>query len=169
MMLLVNERDCYMVFKVFYLENLSDCHMLAARLAPFLQTGDIIAFIGNLGTGKTEFCRSIIHALGYNEDVPSPTFNLVQVYEPEMNDQEKPAVWHMDLYRLEDENDVFELGIEDAFDSGITLIEWPEKMGKFLPPEHLKIHLELGDNENARLATFSGSEYWQKKLRELEV
>ncbi len=159
----------YMVFKEFYLENLSDCQKLASQLAPFLQTGDIIAFTGNLGTGKTEFCRSIIHALGYKEDVPSPTFNLVQVYEPEMDDMEKPAVWHMDLYRLEHENDVFELGIEDAFDSAITLVEWPEKMGKFLPPEHLQIHLTLGEGENTRLVTFGGSEYWQKRLRELEV
>ena len=117
--------------KEFYLEDLSKSRQLACRLAPMLKTGDILTFEGELGAGKTEFCRAIIHALGYNEDVPSPTFNLVQTYEPPHDDMARPAVWHMDLYRLEKPQDVFELGIEDGFDTAITLIEWPDRMGAY--------------------------------------
>ncbi len=161
--------NLHMIIKELYLKDLSACRTLAKKLAMLLKTGDIITLDGNLGTGKTEFCRAIIHALGYNEDVPSPTFNLVQVYEPELDDMETPAVWHIDLYRLENEEDVFELGIEDAFDTAVTLIEWPEKMGRFLPQEHLKINLKMAATEEARSITFAGGAYWQKKLGALEV
>lgn len=158
-----------MIFKDFYLKDLPTCRLLASRLAPLLKTGDIVTFTGGLGAGKTEFCRAIIHALGYDEDVPSPTFNLVQIYEPQLEDLKTPAVWHMDLYRLEDEEDVFELGIEDAFDSAVTLIEWPDKMGKFLPEDHLKIRLSMAEDQGARNISFSGGKYWQQKLAALEV
>lgn len=159
----------YMSFKEFYLKDLSACRALAKRLASTLQPGDIITFNGNLGAGKTEFCRSIIHSMGYDEDVPSPTFSLVQVYEPELDNIDMPTVWHLDLYRLESESDVFELGVEEAFDNAVTLIEWPEKMGENLPSGHLQIDLQMGDTENARIVKFSGNRYWQQKLGAFEA
>lgn len=158
-----------MVFKEFYLSDLAACRKLGASLAASLQTGDIVTLSGNLGAGKTELCRAIIHSMGYDEDVPSPTFNLVQVYEPDLEDIDTPAVWHMDLYRLENKSDVYELGIEDAFDTAVTLIEWPDRMGSILPPGHLKVHLETDETDNARRITFSGNEYWQRKLGAIEI
>tara|TARA_R110002096_G_scaffold309403_4_gene504013 strand:- start:44998 stop:45468 length:471 start_codon:yes stop_codon:yes gene_type:complete len=155
--------------KEFYLENLSKSRLLASRLSALLKTGDILAFEGNLGTGKTEFCRAIIHALGYDEDVPSPTFNLLQIYEPSIEDLKTPAVWHMDLYRLENAQDVFELGIEDGFDSAVTMIEWPERMGNYLPAEHLKITLSHGDNEGSRYISFDGDPSWEQRIKELKL
>lgn len=158
-----------MTLKEFQLDNLAKSRLLAGRLSALLETGDVLAFEGNLGAGKTEFCRAIIHALGYNEDVPSPTFNLVQTYEPALEDRKTPAVWHMDLYRLESPEEVFELGIEDGFDTAITLIEWPERMGRYLPQEHLKISLSTADKEGARNIVFSGGDYWKVRLREFDL
>ena len=155
--------------KKIYLENLSESRLLAGRLSAVLKTGDILTFEGELGAGKTEFCRAIIHGIGYNEDVPSPTFNLVQTYEPSTDDLLTPAIWHMDLYRLDRAEDVFELGIEDGFDSAVSLIEWPDRMGKYLPEEHLKIKLSHGDSEGSRYISFEGNAHWQERIKELEL
>ncbi len=149
--------------------DLPESQRLAVALSKCLKTGDVITFKGTLGAGKTEFCRSLIHALGYAEDVPSPTFNLVQIYEPPIEDQETPAVWHMDLYRLEEPEEIFELGIEEGFDTAISLIEWPDRMGKYLPQDHLKINLSVADDTDARSISFAGGKYWQQKLAVLEV
>lgn len=153
----------------FNLQNLEATRLFAAKLSKALKTGDIITFEGTLGAGKTEFCRSLIHAIGYNEDVPSPTFSLLQTYEPELEDHQKPAVWHLDLYRLESSDDVFELGIEDGFDTAITLIEWPDKMGSYLPDGHLKIKLSLGNDEGARNIKIICDDYWAVRLKDLKV
>lgn len=153
----------------FYLQNLDASRSLAGQFGKILKTGDIITFEGTLGAGKTEFCRAIIHALGYNEDVPSPTFSLLQTYEPSLDDLDTPAVWHLDLYRLEKSEDVFELGIEDGFDTAITLIEWPDKMGTYLPDEHLNVTLTMAKEEGARHIVFSCNEYWAHRLKDLVV
>lgn len=158
-----------MTLKEFHLENLAKSRLLAERLSILLKTGDILAFEGNLGAGKTEFCRAIIHGLGYDEDVPSPTFNLVQVYEPALDDLKTPSVWHMDLYRLESPEEVFELGVEDGFDTAVTLIEWPDRMGSYLPQEHLKISLTATEKEGVRNIVFNGGEYWKIRLKELDL
>ena len=155
--------------KEFYLEDLTKSRLLAGRLSTMLKTGDILTFEGTLGAGKTEFCRAIIHALGYQEDVPSPTFNLVQIYEPEIDDLNTPAVWHLDLYRLESARDVFELGIEDGFDTAVTMIEWPDRMGDYLPAEHLKIKLSHGDLDGSRNISFEGSPGWLDRIAGLEI
>ncbi|MBT5186520.1 MAG: tRNA (adenosine(37)-N6)-threonylcarbamoyltransferase complex ATPase subunit type 1 TsaE [Kordiimonadaceae bacterium] len=155
--------------KEFFLKDLVATRKLARELSSILNIGDILTFKGNLGAGKTEFCRAIIHALGYNEDVPSPTFNLVQIYEPQIDDIDTPSIWHMDLYRLDNPEDVFELGIEDGFDTAISLIEWPERMGKYLPSEHLQIFLSMDDIEGSRKISFEGSEYWRVRLNNLEL
>lgn len=152
-----------------YLQNLEASRALAGQLASILKTGDIITFEGTLGVGKTEFCRAMIHATGYHEDVPSPTFSLLQTYEPSLDDVLTPAIWHLDLYRLEKSEDVFELGIEDGFDTAITLIEWPEKMAPYLPETHLKITLSMAEEEGARHIKLSGNQYWALRLKDLDV
>lgn len=137
----------------------------AGRLAPHLRTGDVIAFDGSLGAGKTEFCRALIHALGYHEEVPSPTFNLVQIYSPSLDDLVTPIVWHMDLYRLEEPEEVFELGIEEAFDTAVTLLEWPSKMGSYLPAGFLTLRLEIENDGISRKLIALGDEVWKDRLK----
>jgi tRNA threonylcarbamoyl adenosine modification protein YjeE len=109
---------------------------LAARLAALARPGDLIALSGDLGAGKTSFARAFIGARGGGESVPSPTFTLVQTY-----DLPGGAVWHFDLYRLRVAEEAWELGIEDAFESGISLIEWPEWLGALLPGRRLVVAL----------------------------
>ena len=95
--------------------------LLAKELKPLLKKGDIIALYGTLGVGKTAFTRALIQSEIPYEEVPSPTFTLVQTYT--LNEGE---LFHFDLYRLETPEEVYELGIEDAFSDGISLIEWPD-------------------------------------------
>ena len=137
----------------------------AARFSPLLKSGDVVAFDGALGAGKTELCRAIIQALGFTDDVPSPTFTLVQTYEPTASmDPEIPTIWHMDMYRLEDPDEAFELGIEEAFATAVSLIEWPAKLGPHLPPGFLTLRLDIEANGRTRKLTVIGDAGWQARL-----
>ncbi len=157
------------IIKQLLLDNLSATRQLAEKLSALLKIGDIIGFEGNLGVGKTEFCRALIHGLGYKEDVPSPTFSLVQIYEPPMDDLKTAPVWHLDLYRLDQPQDVLELGIDDGFDTAITLIEWPDRMGRYLPDQHLQILLSMDDHEGGRKMIIRGDDHWKARLKELNL
>lgn len=140
---------------------------LAADVAARARGGDIIALSGPLGSGKTTFARFFIRArldAGADQDVPSPTFTLVETYQP----QTGPAIWHFDLYRLETQAEAHELGIEDAFADGIALIEWPERLGSLLPREHLGIALGAGSDQGARIATLSPSPGWVHRMAGLK-
>lgn len=115
----------------------------ARSLANHLHPGDVILLSGGIGAGKTHFARSLIHALqDPPEDVPSPTFTLVQVY-----DTPKGEVWHSDLYRLSDPDECVELGLTDAFETAICLVEWPDKLDDLTPDNALSIHLDTVDAE----------------------
>lgn len=133
--------------------------VLAARLAAIVRPGDVIALKGELGAGKTTFARAFIRAMGGTGEVPSPTFTLVQVYE-------LPAatVWHFDGYRLRDPGEAWELGIEDAFAEGISLIEWPERLGALLPTRRLEIALSPGPTPSARRAVIDAPGDWAGRL-----
>ena len=119
-------------------DALAETERLAQRLAPHVAPGDVIGLCGTLGSGKTAFARAFIRArLGRSaEEVPSPTFTLVQLYEHAAG-----AIWHFDLYRLDGPEDAYELGIEDAFAGAISLIEWPEKLGATMPADWLEVRL----------------------------
>jgi tRNA threonylcarbamoyl adenosine modification protein YjeE len=133
---------------------------LAARLAACARAGDVIALAGPLGSGKTSFARAFIRArLGHPVEVPSPTFTLVEIYEGA-----GPAIWHFDLFRLKAPEETWELGLEDALAEGITLIEWPERLGRLLPAERLVITLAFGPAEAARVATIDPSPAWSSRL-----
>lgn len=146
-----------------HLADESATQALAARIADILASGDIITLIGGLGVGKSVFARTVIRALGCtDEEIPSPTFSLVQTYFAG-----GLLVHHFDLYRLENEHDAQELGIDDAFAAGVSLIEWPDRLGAYLPLERLDIRLEIGDEEGHRYATLYAPDNWHARLREI--
>ena len=132
---------------------------LAERISRSAQLGDIIALRGDLGTGKTAFARAFIRSRGNSaEEVPSPTFTLVQVYPLH------PSIWHFDLYRLRSHEEAWELGIEEAFSEGISLIEWPERLGPLLPERRLELSLTFGDRPDARRVTAAAGGTWRARL-----
>jgi tRNA threonylcarbamoyl adenosine modification protein YjeE len=136
---------------------------LAARIAGLVRVRDTIALRGPLGSGKTSFARAFIRTLGTGaEEVPSPTFTLVETY----HFAGRPPIWHFDLYRLAAAEDVYELGIEEAWSEGVSLIEWPERIAALLPPERLDIALEPGAVRSARRATVDGSARWRGSLHD---
>ena len=121
---------------------------LGASLAACLVVGDVVCLWGPLGAGKTTLARGLIRALtSPDEEIPSPTFTLVQTYEGS-----RLALAHFDLYRLNRPEEVDELGLEDATDQGAAVIEWPERLGDRLPRDRLDIVLSIeGEGRGVRL------------------
>ncbi len=150
----------------FRLADLAATAALADALAQRARAGDVIALHGTLGAGKTAFARAFITArMPDVGDVPSPTFTLVQTY-----DMADPAIWHFDLYRLDKPDDALELGLDEAFNDAISLIEWPERLGPYLPRRALHLHLEFvgqGSGEGARIAHVTGAGDWPARLETL--
>ncbi|WP_164661525.1 tRNA (adenosine(37)-N6)-threonylcarbamoyltransferase complex ATPase subunit type 1 TsaE [Tropicibacter sp. Alg240-R139] len=119
---------------------------LAQRLAPLLRSGDCILLSGEIGSGKTFFARSLIQSLlSQPEDVPSPTFTLVQIYDTPMCE-----IWHSDLYRLSSIDEVEELGLIEAFETSICLVEWPDKLGELAPSDALSMHFVADPRNDAQ-------------------
>ena len=127
---------------------------MGARIAACLKRGDAVALSGDLGAGKTMLARGILEALGVTEPVPSPTFTLVQHY-----DTPRLAVDHFDLYRLEADSELDQLGLDDALTNGAALIEWPEKAGGRMPDDALHVELET-TGANSRRAKLYGPGRW---------
>lgn len=117
---------------------------------------------GQIGAGKTHFARALISArlarVGRHEDIPSPSFTLVQTYEADVE------IWHADLYRLSHPDEAIELGLDDAFETAICLIEWPERLAEYRPEGALVLQFELADHGRARQVTLQGSAAWQARL-----
>lgn len=135
---------------------------MAASLAPLLKTGDAVMLKGDLGAGKTFFARALVNALSKTpEEVPSPTFTLVQAYDlPEF------TLWHFDLYRLEKKQDILELGWLDARREGVVLAEWPERLGSLLPKDRLDISVSfIKNSDNSREIFLSPHGGWKDRLK----
>ena len=124
---------------------------LARALAPRLGAGDLVALSGGLGAGKSSFARALIAtrlaALGRAEEIPSPSFTLVQIY-----DLGAVELWHADLYRLGSIDEIAELGLEEAFETAICLVEWAERLGPSLPARRLELRLEFAAEGEGRRA-----------------
>lgn len=118
---------------------------LATKLAGVLRPGTVICLNGDLGAGKTLFTQSLAAALGVKGDVTSPTFNLLNIYKGNM------PVFHFDLYRLEQEYELEDIGFYDYAESpdGLVLIEWAEKFQACLPEDYINIEIRRTDEENA--------------------
>jgi tRNA threonylcarbamoyladenosine biosynthesis protein TsaE len=145
-----------------------DTARIAAAVARVARSGDVLALAGDLGSGKTAFARGFVRALaGAAEEVPSPTFTLVQSYAA----GDGRAIHHFDLYRIDDPEDAWELGIEEAFADGITLIEWPERLGRLLPSDRLEVRLDMppGGGASERRITLVAGPSWKDRLARLRT
>jgi tRNA threonylcarbamoyladenosine biosynthesis protein TsaE len=127
----------------------------AADLARVLRPGDTIALSGDLGAGKTSFARALIAALGWPGDVPSPTYTLVQSYEPP---DVRVPVWHVDLYRLAGADDADALGLYET--DAALIIEWPERLGNRLPADALRLTIS-GSGDAIRDLTWEAPPAWE--------
>jgi len=134
---------------------------LAAVMAPHLAAGHVIGLTGGLGAGKSVFARALIgarlHALGRPEEIPSPTYTLVQTY-----DVGGAELWHADLYRLGDLSELAEIGLEDAFGTAICVVEWADRLGPALPPGALILGLapEAADPDARRATLRAAGPAW---------
>ena len=132
----------------FDLPDLASVTQLAAKIAPLLKKGDVLQLEGDLGVGKTTFTRALITILAGKEiEVPSPTFTLVQQY-----DLPSFTLYHFDLYRLKNSNELLEIGLEQALTEGVTVLEWPQLAQAFLPADSLVMQLSFsGEGRQALL------------------
>lgn len=147
------------------LNSADETAALATKLGAHLKPGDCLLLNGPIGAGKTHFARSLIQSVLLTpEDVPSPTFTLVQTYDTEVGE-----LWHADLYRLSSLDEIEELGLTEAFDSAICLIEWPEKLGS-LTPNHalsLKLASDAGHEMVRHLTLEWTAPRWLEILRQI--
>lgn len=132
---------------------------LAGRIADHLAPGDVVTLTGTLGAGKTALARALIRHLGdAGQEVPSPTFTLVQTYALPGFD-----LWHFDLYRLSDPGEVDELGWDEVRSGGVALVEWPDRLGPLLPADRLAVALTIAA-EDVRHVTLTGHGAWAARL-----
>lgn len=141
-----------------------DTLALGAKIAAILRPGDCIALDGDLGTGKTTLARGVLQALGLGSDAPSPTFAIVQPYEPP---ETRIPVWHIDLYRIEQPEEIIELGLDEMRREVAMLIEWPDRLGERLWPDALRLHLGIesqsGGQTAARRLTAQVPSAWESR------
>lgn len=146
-----------------HLKDHAATEQLAKKISMLCKPGDTIALVGDIGSGKTTFARAFIRCfLGSEIDVPSPTFTIVQIYGDPPNE-----IWHCDLYRLTDPDEAIELGLEEAFENCIVLVEWPDRLGSILPPNALR--LSLKDNGVGRTVEMSGGRKEHHKIISLNA
>ncbi|MXP46819.1 tRNA (adenosine(37)-N6)-threonylcarbamoyltransferase complex ATPase subunit type 1 TsaE [Altererythrobacter luteolus] len=142
------------------LPDLAAMEAFGSRIADVLEPGDVVALNGGLGAGKTTLARAIIRALGHEGEVPSPTFTIIETYDP-------PAVSlpvvHADFYRLEDPREAEEIGLDDYRDGTALIAEWPENAGGFSHEAGcLSITLETADE--GRIAIVQRGQNWLSRL-----
>ena len=133
-------------------DSADETRAVAVALGELLAPGDLVLLVGDLGAGKTAFAQGLARGLGVEEPVTSPTFTIVQEYAGRL-----PVV-HVDVYRLDRLQDLYDLGLEEAGDRGVTVVEWGDLVEQAVPAEHLVVRIEPGaaDTERVLELTFHG-------------
>lgn len=126
--------------KIYHSKSERETIDIACQFSASLEDGDIVFLKGTLGAGKSVFARSVIQTLSQDPNliVPSPTFTLVQQY-----DTPQFPIWHFDLYRLEDPEEIYEIGWEDALSEGVLLVEWSERLAELTPQHFKSVSIEI--------------------------
>jgi tRNA threonylcarbamoyladenosine biosynthesis protein TsaE len=150
---------------------------LGLRLGELLQGGELILLDGQLGTGKTTFTQGLAKGLGITENINSPTFTLLKEYasQPQTGistrdlSYRRPALYHFDFYRLDDPDEIVDLGFEDYFfDDGVSVIEWAEKAGSFWPEEHLNVRFKIMSETKRGMLFIATGEHYSELLRQFQ-
>lgn len=143
-----------------------DTARFAADVSRGLRAGDTLLLSGPVGAGKTHFARHLIQSLlSEAEDVPSPTFTLVQTYETVAG-----PLWHADLYRITSTHEIEELGLAEAFENHICIVEWPDRLGELAPPDALSLQFAQGGQENERFVTANWTaDRWDAIFKKLAI
>ncbi len=138
-------------------------HEVATALASVLQAGDLVVLAGDLGSGKTTFAQGVARGLGVEEPVTSPTFTIVQEYAGRL------PVAHVDVYRLDRFQELYDLGFEELLDGRVTLVEWGDVVEPALPADRVVVDLAIGDVESERIITVGAQgPAWSARHAELE-
>lgn len=135
-------------------KNSEETRRLAAKIVRNLRGGDVVLLTGDLGAGKTMFVSGALNELGYHDHVISPTFNILKCYF-----EVKPNVFHIDAYRLENQN--IDIGLDEYIESnGITFIEWPVFIQPLIPQRHIEVDIKrIGDEEREITITDAGDNF----------
>ena len=153
--------------KIIY-NNQEETKQLAKKFANFLSKGDIVVLTGELGAGKTKFVEGFLENFNLQNEISSPTFNIVNEY---VNDN--TSIYHFDVYRLLDSDEFYSIGGEEYFERGICLIEWGEIIEDILPKSYIHITIKKDNsNENKRIITFTNvgnSDKYKKILSKLDI
>jgi tRNA threonylcarbamoyl adenosine modification protein YjeE len=149
-------------FQQFDLTSEAETAALGRRIAKLLRVGDTITLAGTLGAGKTVLARTVVRHFLPDEEVPSPTFTLVQTYETPAF-----AISHIDLYRVKARSEVRELGLDEALERGALLIEWPDRMGDLLPADRLDVVFEGVEDDETRILKLIGRGSWAPRVKDL--
>lgn len=146
------------------LNNLEETQKFGEKLGSILKEGDILCLNGDLGAGKTTLTKSIGSGLGVDEYITSPTFALINEYRGRL------PVYHIDVYRLENVEEIDDLGFDEyIYGSGVTIIEWAERIRSFLPKDRIILDIRRGDDENSRRVSLSGDgERYRAVLRRVK-
>ena len=146
----------------FISKSAEETKAIAGKVMAFLKPGNVVLLTGDLGAGKTTFVGGALSSLGYNEHVISPTFNILKCYF-----EVKPNVFHIDAYRLENQN--IEIGLEEFIEgNGITFIEWPKFIEPLIPANSLEISLNRVDNQTREITLIDKTESYKDLFEEIE-
>ena len=155
--------------KVFHNITIQQTVSISETLAELIEPGDTLLLFGDIGSGKTFFSRAMIQKMMQKqrvviEDIPSPTFTIVQIYDTLV-----PSVWHLDLYRVSNPEEILDLDLENAFEKHVCLIEWPQNMGLYVPKRNLSINLEetVGFGEVRNISFEFNGTGWEHIIRGL--
>ncbi|MBQ0079124.1 MAG: tRNA (adenosine(37)-N6)-threonylcarbamoyltransferase complex ATPase subunit type 1 TsaE [Eubacterium sp.] len=132
---------------VYNIKNEEETNAFGAELAEKLKPGDVIAMVGDLGTGKTTLTKAIAKGLGIEDVITSPTFTIVKEY-----DDGRLPLYHFDVYRIGDIDEMYELGYEEYFyGQGVSVVEWADIIEELIPEDAIRLNIEYGENEGERI------------------